>query len=141
MITLSTLWLASKGPVDYGLYRPNGLYRPVEIINDGYRLLSEMTYDITEDRVCPLYTAQTLRHGNLIIYAGETSWESDGFVALADNADIKWLLQLPEMEQVKELRLELDTLVIETETYPLMKNIRLNLENPCEIHTLIEKNN
>jgi hypothetical protein len=71
----------------------------------------------------------------LIISAGATAWEGEGFIAVhqAATGDLIWLLHLCESEAFVKLRLDGDAILAISTAYPESYRWRIPLHDPAQL--------
>jgi hypothetical protein len=71
----------------------------------------------------------------LIVSAGATAWEGEGFIAVhqAANGDLVWLLHLCESEAFVELRLAGETILAISTAYPESYQWHIPLRDPAQL--------
>ena len=75
----------------------------------------------------PRFTAQSGEH---VLSCGGTSWEGEGYVAVATHKRLLWILFLPDAEVFLEVVLQNDVLVARSEEYPFRIDWRIPLHEP-----------
>jgi hypothetical protein len=75
----------------------------------------------------------------LIVSAGATSWEGEGFIAAhqAATGDLVWLLHLCESEPFVELRLAGETILAVSTAYPNSYRWRIPLHDPAQLQVSV----
>ncbi len=75
----------------------------------------------------------------LIVSAGATSWEGEGFIAVhqAVTGDLVWLLHLCESEPFVELRLAGETILAVSTAYPNSYRWRIPLHDPAQLQVSV----
>ena len=75
----------------------------------------------------PRFTAQLGEH---VLSCGGTGWEAEGYVAVAVNDRLLWILLLQDAEVFIEVVLQSDVLVARSEEYPFRIDWRIPLREP-----------
>lgn len=130
MSRIGALWAQSSIPDGYGLYTSEQFF-PVDLEEDetyGFGP-AQAVDEIEGEAVDVTVSAENERYA---VFAGETSWESDGFMVLVDKtADaVLWILHLPEMETPESLALTSESVQCRTHCYPVSRRIEVPIHRP-----------
>ncbi len=75
----------------------------------------------------------------LIVSAGATAWEGEGFIAVhqAATGELVWLLHLCESEAFVEVRLDGETILAVSTAYPNSYRWQIPLHNPAQLQMIV----
>jgi len=128
-------WLRGSCLHDSGVFFPDDTYIALTRLAKGtdYAAAKRAPIDFSVDEqddwieLEPRFTVQLGEHE---LSCGGTSWEADGFVAVAVNGRLLWILLLHGAEVFFEVELQNDVLVAWSEEYPFHIDWRIPLRGP-----------
>ena len=110
MNVIESNWKQRKSRIEEGIFfgtdefialhgTPSSGYSVAPRANIASLLQSKPDYwcDLGESTGC------AVRHGDLSIFGGATSWEAEGFIAVEQSSQLLWLLHLSESEEFVHL--------------------------------------
>ena len=121
---------------DSGIYFPDDTYIALTPLanGDGYavakRVAINFPVDTEQDDWIELEPRFAVQLGQHELSCGGTCWEAEGFVAVAANGRLLWILLLHDSEVFFEVELQNDVLVAWSEEYPLHIDWRIPLRDP-----------
>ena len=127
METIQAAWSQQICRVEDGLFFGSDEYIALEgSPESGYtgavRCSASELIAAEPDAWCALLVIATEGHEgrNLSVHVGGTSWEAEGFVAVVDHStdQLLWLLHLSASESFTEVKIEGDTIGIQSGGYP-----------------------
>ena len=129
-------WRRGSCLQDSGIFFPDDTYVALPRLANGTgyaiakRVAIDLSVDDEQDNWIELEPRFTVQRGEHELSCGGTCWEAEGFVAVAVNGRLLWILLLHDSEVFFEVELQNDVLVAWSEEYPFHIDWRIPLREP-----------